>query len=84
MQLDDLEELVGQLRHRINDHRSVLMRSESTTRYALINPLLDGLGWDLSDPDQVLTEYEASYEGDDRRHYADYVLLHGKKARPRH
>ena len=79
MWLDDLEELVGLLRDRISDHRSVLTRSESTTRYALINPLLAGLGWDLADPHQVLTEYEASYEGDDNRHYADYVLLHGKR-----
>ena len=79
MWLNDLEELVGRLRDRIHDHRSILMSSESTTRYALVDPLLAGLGWDLADPGQVLTEYEASYEGDDKRHYADYVLLHGKR-----
>lgn len=77
MWLNDLEELVGKLRHRIHDHRSVLTRSESTTRYALIDPLLTCLGWDLADPSQVLTEYEARYEGNDKRHYADYVLFHG-------
>ena len=79
MWLDDLEELVGKLRDRIRDHSSVLTKSESTTRYALINPLLTCLGWDLADPGQVRTEYEASYEDDDGRHYADYVLLHGKR-----
>ena len=79
MWLNDLEELVGKLRDRIHDHRGVLAKSESTTRYALVNPLLAGLGWDLANPDQVLTEYEASYEGDDKRHYADYVLLHVKR-----
>lgn len=79
MWLDDLEELVGKLRDRIYDHRSVLTRSESTTRYALIDPLLACLGWDLTDPGQVLTEYEARYEGNDKRHYADYVLFHGQR-----
>ena len=79
MWLDDLDELVAELAQRINEHRSVLTKSESTTRYALINPLLAGLGWDLSDPHQVLTEYEASYASDDKRHYADYVMWHGKR-----
>ena len=79
MWLNDLEELVGKLRHRIYNHRDVLTRSESTTRYALVDPLLSALGWDLADPDQVLTECEASYKDDDNRHYADYVLFHGKK-----
>lgn len=79
MWLDDLDELVAELAQRINEHRSVLTKSESTTRYALINPLLAGLGWDLADPHQVLTEYETSYAGDDKRHYADYVMWHGKR-----
>ena len=57
MWLDELQGLVDELRERINKHRNILAKSESTTRYALINPLLSEIGWRLADPDQVLTEY---------------------------
>ena len=48
-----------------------LQKSESSTRYCLIDPLLTALGWDLSDPAQVLTEYNS---GNGR---ADYALAPG-------
>ena len=55
--LDELDELVDDLAERINTHRNRLAKSESTTRYALIDPLLSKIGWKLADPSQVLTEY---------------------------
>ena len=55
--LDELNELVDELAKRINMHRDRLGKSESTTRYALIDPLLSKIGWNLADPNQVLTEY---------------------------
>ena len=57
MWLDELNDLVEQLHERINKHRDILAKSESTTRYALIDPLLTKIGWDLSDPSKVRTEY---------------------------
>ena len=71
MWLDDLTELVGTLEERIEQHKDVLGRNETATRYALIDPLPTALGWDLQDPGQVQTEYST---GDGR---ADYAMLAG-------
>ena len=61
MWLDELKDLVEELRQRIRDHREVLDKSESTTRYALIDPLLTKVGWRLADPSHVLTEYRPKH-----------------------
>ena len=67
MWLDELTDLVVTLKERIEKHRDVLSRNETATRYALIDPLLTALGWDLQDPRQVQTEYST---GDGRADYA--------------
>lgn len=69
MPLDDLLALVGTLRARIEAHGPALRASEALTRYALIDPLLRELGWDTSDPAQVVPEYPTSGGR------ADYSLL---------
>ena len=78
MWLDELNELVGTLRERIEQHKDVLGKNETATRYALIDPLLTALGWDLQDPGQVQTEYST---GDGRADYA--MLAGGDSSRPR-
>ena len=73
MVLDDLYELIEKLQERIDVHAAALQKSEALTRYALIDPLLRGLGWDTGDPSQVLVEYrlpKGSQQG-----FADYALL---------
>ena len=75
MPLDELLETVVTLRGRIEAHGNALRTSEAQTRYALIDPLLRTLGWDTSDPAQVVPEYTASGGR------ADYALL-GKNGRP--
>ena len=67
MWLDELAELVGTLKERIEKHGDVLSKNETATRYALIDPLLTALGWNLQDPGQVQTEYST---GDGRADYA--------------
>ena len=71
MWLDELNDLVVELSTKIDQHREILQKSESATRYCLIDPLLTALGWDLSDPAQVLTEYNS---GNGR---ADYAMVPG-------
>ena len=71
MWLDELNDLVVELNTKIDQHREILQKSESATRYCLIDPLLTALGWDLSDPAQVLTEYKS---GNGR---ADYAMVPG-------
>ena len=76
MWLDDLNELVGTLKERIEQHKDVLSKNETATRYALIDPLLTALGWDLSDPGQVRTEYRSDDNSDRRRR--DYTMFTGE------
>ncbi len=44
------------MRERIKTHRAGLSKNETMTRYALIDPLLRELDWDLSDPGGVVPE----------------------------
>jgi len=69
MLLDDLIEVIEMLRQRIANHGPTLGVSEARTRAALIDPLLQVLGWDTADPSIVIPEYDVS----GRR--ADYALL---------
>ena len=75
MVLDDLHELIETLQARLDAHASELQKNEALTRYALIDPLLRGLGWDTSDPSQVLVEFRSQNGA------ADYALL-GAGGRP--
>ena len=70
MWLDELADLIRTLRKRIEKHGDLLRKNESATRYALVDPVLRGLGWDVSDPDQVVAEFDLP-----GREKADYVLL---------
>ena len=54
---------------RIQEHGSSLRENETRTRVALIDPILQALGWDVSDPDSVTLEFDVQ----GRR--ADYALL---------
>lgn len=69
MPLDDLLETIETLQGRIRDHGSLLGQNEIRTRYALIDPLLRALGWDVANPQEVVPEQDASGGR------ADYALL---------
>ena len=72
----------------IDDRRKLLRRlkrqhyevnwNEHQTRYALIDPILKALGWDISNPMQVTIE--ASNSSGDK---ADYLLYSNGYSRPR-
>ena len=69
MLLDELIAVIETLRRRIADHGPTLGVSETRTRAALIDPLLQVLGWDTTDPSIVMPEYDV------RGRKADYALL---------
>ncbi len=69
MLLDDLVGVIETLKERIATHGASLRASETRTRMALIDPLLQALGWDTSDPAVVTPEYDVSGRK------ADYALL---------
>ena len=53
-----------------NYGEELLNTNEEATRYALIDPILRSLGWDLNDPDQVRVECLQEFGGK-----PDYTLL---------
>ena len=69
MGLDDLVSCIEVLQQRMQAHRTILRENEMRTRMALIDPLLNALGWDTNDPAVVIPEYKVS-DG-----WADYALL---------
>ena len=54
--MQDLIKTIITIRKKIKIHRTNLSKNETMTRYALIDPLLRDLGWDLSDPDCIVPE----------------------------
>ena len=79
MLLESLHELVEKLRDRIEAHGDALRKNEIQTRYALIDPLLRELGWDIEDPAQVRPEYPLETKYSPATNSADYALLSGGK-----
>ncbi|MXX13602.1 MAG: hypothetical protein F4Z86_09160 [Gemmatimonadetes bacterium] len=71
MPLENLLILIEKLQKRIDSHGDALRQSEALTRYALIDPLLRELGWDIEDPDVVVPEYRVQ-----NNQIADYVLYY--------
>lgn len=66
--LDDLVKVIETLKARITNHGASLRENEIRTRSALIDPLLQALGWPISDPALVTPEYDV------RGRRADYAL----------
>jgi len=71
MPLEDLLKTIEMLQGRIRDHGVLLSQNEIRTRYALVDPLLRALGWDVGNPLEVVPEQDASGGR------ADYALLEG-------
>ena len=54
--LDDLVTAIQTVQQRIREHGNTLSQNEYRTRIALIDPILNALGWDVSDPVLVTPE----------------------------
>ena len=67
--VNDLQKLIRTLQRRMKTRRNELTRNESKTRCKLIDPLLQGMGWNTRDRAQVKQEYQL---GAGR---ADYALF---------
>ncbi len=76
MLLDDPVTAIQTVQARIREHGNSLSQNEYRTRLALIDPILNALGWDASDPVSVLAEYEVG------KRRADYALL-GDDGKPK-
>lgn len=69
MLVDDLFGVIELLKERIATHGASLRQNETRTRAALIDPLLQALGWDTADPVLVTPEYRVDVG------WADYALI---------
>ena len=67
--MQTLIDTVVKIQQMIKAHKSALAKNETMTRYALIDPLLGELGWDLSNPGDVVPEDNTSPGGK-----TDYTL----------
>ena len=67
--MNKLLSCIEELKTRIKKHQDALSLNEFRTRVSLVDPLLRTLGWDVSDLDMVMPEYQI----DTVR--ADYALL---------
>lgn len=65
-----LSGVIRDMRDRIENSRSSFQNSETTTRYQLIDPVLDELGWDVRNNKLVVPEYTVSGGR------VDYALMH--------
>jgi predicted type IV restriction endonuclease len=72
MWLDEFVDLLVSIRDRADIVSGLPGRNEAVTRSALIDAVLEHLGWDVHDPEQVVPEYST---GESKKGFADYALF---------
>ena len=69
-----LRDAIMRVVRRVGEHGDyIVFTHEMRTRYAVIDPILEALGWEIDDPSQVRVEYEVKVSGKMKR--VDYALL---------
>jgi predicted type IV restriction endonuclease len=64
-------DLINKLKERLVKYKDLFVQNEAAVRYAIVNPFLRMLGWDIEDPEEVVPEYtNPRIEGK-----ADYALF---------
>jgi len=64
-------DLINRLKEKLIIYKDLFVQNEATVRYAIVNPFLRMLGWDIEDPEEVIPEYtNPRIEGK-----ADYALF---------
>ena len=69
MALGNLQNVIEKLQKTIEAHRGYLAKNETRTRQVLIDPLLQKLGWNVSNPNIVQLEYQV------KQGQPDYALM---------
>jgi predicted type IV restriction endonuclease len=63
--------LINRLKEKLVKYKDLFVQNEAAVRYAIVNPFLRMLGWDIEDPEEVIPEYtNPRIEGK-----ADYALF---------
>ena len=74
MRIDKLVDCIETLKKRMDAHREIFESNEAHTRVALIDPLLNALGWDVADPSKVSYEHYVDSARKNKGR-ADYGLM---------
>lgn len=69
-----LRDAIKEAKSRVEVHGEYIASLEVRTRYALVDPILQALGWNLTDPSQVQIEYETKTD-QSQPCRVDYALL---------
>ena len=77
--MHDLAIALDTIRDRIKNYGPKCSKNEMMTRYALIDPLLGALGWDVSDPGTVVPEDIGSDGTTDYTMSGNSMLIEAKK-----
>lgn len=64
---------IGRARKRVEKQGDYIASMEIRTRYTLVDPILQALGWNLEVPSQVKIEHETTNQSNPRR--VDYALF---------
>ena len=73
--LDQLEATIDHIKTQIEEHKHSLEANEAQTCRSLIEPLLESLGWNTRDANQVKTEYQGLIGGKKSGQFVDYALF---------
>ena len=76
--MQELIQTIATIKQRIKDHEPELSGNEAMTRYALIDPLLKALGWDVSNP-AIVTPEEHGPGGTTDYKMGDVMVVEAKK-----
>ena len=69
--ISEFVELIDKLKEKLNEHKDLFSNNEAAVKYAIVNPFLKMLGWDVENPEEVIPEYsDPRVEGK-----ADYALF---------
>ena len=68
-----IEKAIDTIKRKVT-HNECYFKREEHTRYALVDPMLRALGWDISNPGQVRVEYRTS-RGEEDKSRVDYALF---------
>jgi predicted type IV restriction endonuclease len=55
--LSEFVEFIIKLKEKLNKYRDLFSNNEAAVKYAIVNPFLKMLGWDVEDPEEVIPEY---------------------------
>jgi predicted type IV restriction endonuclease len=69
--ISEFVEFISKLKEKLNKHGDLFSSNEAAVRYAIVNPFLKMLGWDVENPEEVIPEYSVPKP----KGKADYALF---------